>query len=217
MKDTDSRYRAFSAVVMLFSAALGAFVAAFFMVRIVAAFTGPSQSPPAGSGVISVSGSNVGMGGNLNVSGTISGTYTGTMSAGNISAGTFGSNTGGGNYAFGGSLTAGSICLNGTCESSWPAATSGFSHNYGSAGYSYGTGYEELPDGFIIEWGSVLPNAGCVTAYYPIAFPNAALNIEATTWQSTDRIVYVDSYNNASALICNNGATSYANWMAIGY
>ncbi len=90
---------------MTFAATLfGASLAAFVTVRIVAAFTGPSQAPPNGSGAISVSGSNVGMGGNLTVAGTISGTYTGTMSAGNVSAGSFGSNTGGGNYSFPGSL-----------------------------------------------------------------------------------------------------------------
>ncbi len=134
-------------------ALLGAFAAALFAIHIVAAFTGPTQAPPSGNGVISVSGTNVGVagnvtvgtsgsdygveilpnvsgnsifwlddynntlrfsngttpgaypmtysnGGNLAVPGTISGSYTGTMSAGNLSAGSFGANTGGGNYSF---------------------------------------------------------------------------------------------------------------------
>lgn len=205
-----------------FSAAIGACAAAFFAVRIVMAFAGPAQNPPGGSGVISVSGSSVGISGNLAVTGTISGNYTGTIAGGNVSAGTFGSNTGGGNYGFSGNLTvtgsvtAGSVCLSGVCNSSW-ATMGGFSHTYGSAGYNYGSGYEELPDGFIIEWGSVLPNGGCTTATYPLAFPNAALNVQVSTWQDTDRIVYTSSYDNSSATFCNNGTGAYANWMAIGY
>lgn len=86
---------------------LGAFLASFVAVKMVAAFTGPSQGPPNGSGAISVSGSNVGIGGNLNVTGTITGNYTGDIAAGNVSAGAFGANTGGGNYSFPGSLGVG--------------------------------------------------------------------------------------------------------------
>ena len=43
--------------------------------------------------------------GNLSVSGTVGGTYTGALAAGNVSAGIFGSNTGGGSYSFPTSVT----------------------------------------------------------------------------------------------------------------
>ncbi len=145
--------------VMFAVAIFGAFAAALFAIHIVAAFTGPTQAPPSGNGVISVSGNTANVngtitlgtggsvtgsielfpnnagswfwidnnggtlrfsnggspggtpmtysnGGNLVVPGTISGSYTGTMSAANLSSGSFGANTGGGNYAFPGTVTA---------------------------------------------------------------------------------------------------------------
>lgn len=146
------------------------------------------------------------------------------LSGGTITnSGTISLNTGSANtwtaaQTFNGSVAAnnglnvsGSLCLNGNCQSSWPSPSSGFTHNFNSAGY------DELPDGLILQWGSVYPGGGCTTATYPIAFPNAALNVQASTWQSTDRITYISSYNNSSAVICNNGTGSYADWMAIGY
>jgi hypothetical protein len=42
--------------------------------------------------------------GNLDLSGTVSGAFVGTLNAGNVSSGEFGSNTGGGNFSFPGNL-----------------------------------------------------------------------------------------------------------------
>ena len=85
--------------------ALAAAMAAVFLWSTLgaAAFNGPTQNPSGGNGAISSDASNnVYIGGNLNVTGTITGSGLGgsTISAGNVSAGDFGSNTGGGTYAF---------------------------------------------------------------------------------------------------------------------
>jgi hypothetical protein len=67
------------------------------------AFIGPTANPPTGNGAVSSDASNnVYVGGNLNVSGTITSAnnFSGFVSAANISQGTFGSSTGGGNYTF---------------------------------------------------------------------------------------------------------------------
>lgn len=76
-----------------------------------AAFNGPTQNPSGGNGSIySDSSNNVYIGGNLNVTGTITGSGLGgsTINAANVSAGDFGSNTGGGQYNFRGFLSIGS-------------------------------------------------------------------------------------------------------------
>ncbi len=270
--------------------------------------------------------------GNLTVNGTLSGTYSGTVGAGNVSAGTFGSNTGGGNYTFpsniipstasnsgggtwylgvnawggngpavssitsvtgltytggsgsqlytlssgpgqaslqldgsvfvgdngspynplgisgasdgyllvdNGASFGGSVYTNGTFYGSGAGLTgsagsltagaltnmnvSQFSNDSGyltTSNFSHSlstNGYEKLPDGLILQWGVVYPNGGCVAFNYPIAFPNAALNVEATTYLSTDRITYISTYNITGATICDNGSSADANWMAIGY
>lgn len=143
---------------ILLTTALSAVFFVFYISGMAQAFTGPTAAAPSGSGIINVSGSNIGIGtaspsaeldvegtsagikvgnssssyvispestgaaitssgsyirwitggsegmrltnGNLVVTGTISGSYTGTASAANLSAGTFGANTGGGNYSF---------------------------------------------------------------------------------------------------------------------
>lgn len=60
-----SRHRTFSKIAAFAAAAIGACAAAFFAVKMVAAFSGPTQAPPSGSGAISVNGSNVGVNGSI--------------------------------------------------------------------------------------------------------------------------------------------------------
>jgi hypothetical protein len=71
------------------------------------AFNGPTQNPSGGSGAINTDASNnVYIGGNLNVTGTISGASLGgsTINAGNVSSGEFGSSTFGGPFSFPGNV-----------------------------------------------------------------------------------------------------------------
>ena len=118
----------------------------------------------------------------------------------------------GGNLYVNGSINTGTLCLGGTCETSWSGVTAAtFTHYFSTSGY------EKLPDGLIMQWGYNYPGGGCTTSYYPIAFPNAALNAEASTWQSTDRITYVSAYTASYITVCNNGTGSYADWFVIGY
>ncbi|KVC87937.1 hypothetical protein WL01_09905 [Burkholderia ubonensis] len=55
-----------------------------------------------------------------------------------------------------------------------------FSEGRGSVSIS-ANGYQKLPSGLIIQWGSVpnIPAGGSVTVNYPIAFPNGLLSISA--------------------------------------
>ena len=101
--------------------ALAAAMAAVFLWSTLgaAAFNGPTQNPSGGNGAISTDASNnVYIGGNLNVTGTITGSGLGgsTISAGNVSAGDFGSNTGGGTYAFPGLVYIGASSTAGDYE-----------------------------------------------------------------------------------------------------
>ena len=82
-------------------------------------------------------------------------------------------------------------------------------------------GYQKLPSGLIIQWGSANYAAGVRAVVYPIAFPTATRSIQLTLQASG-----VGSYsNNATGDISTTGFTAYQNspvnspffWIAIGY
>ncbi len=96
------------------------------------------------------------------------------------------------------------------------AAIAAFSSNLGVSGY------QKMPSGLILQWGSVTNSvtAGAAKAVtFPIAFPNAALNVQQTASYTTTTM--------QSAWVGNLTATgfnSYANfestksfYLAIGY
>jgi hypothetical protein len=90
--------------------ALGAAMVAVFLWSTlgVSAFNGPTANPSSGNGAISTDASNnVYIGGNLNVTGTITGSGLGgsTINAENVSSGEFGSSTEGGDYSFPASIS----------------------------------------------------------------------------------------------------------------
>lgn len=83
------------------------------------------------------------------------------------------------------------------------------------------TGYQKLPSGLIIQWGSANYAAGVRAVVYPIAFPTATRSIQLTLQSSG-----AGSYSNdATGNISTTGFTAYQNspvtssffWIAIGY
>jgi hypothetical protein len=114
-----------------------------------------------------------------------------------------------------------------------PATASGHAVNLGQFGSSFsGSGYQKLPSGLIIQWGTVGTSNGSVTVTFPIAFPNAVFassgwDIAAGVWTSTNVSVY-GSYNatrtnmsireaNWTGSTFNVNGTGSVNWIAIGY
>jgi hypothetical protein len=98
-------------------------------------------------------------GGNLAVPGTISGTYTGTLSSGNVSAGTFGANTGGGNYNFPASVSVGDN--NGTSTYRIYLAGGDLNHSiYSSGSNGNSTYFNEWSAGGSTGWHFVDSNNG---------------------------------------------------------
>lgn len=82
-------------------------------------------------------------------------------------------------------------------------------------------GYQKLPSGLIIQWGSANYAAGVGAVVYPIAFPTATRSIQLTLQSSG-----AGSYSNdATGNISTTGFTAYQNspvnssffWIAIGY
>lgn len=86
---------------------------------------------------------------------------------------------------------------------------------------SLGTsGYQKLPGGLIIQWGWVSNGGGAaVGVTFPIAFPNACINVQATMQVNAGGSSYV--YASKVQTYSASGATIYANntffWLAIGY
>jgi hypothetical protein len=114
-----------------------------------------------------------------------------------------------------------------------PATQSGQAVNLGQFSASpAANGYQKLPNGLIIQWGTVGTSNGSATITFPIAFPNAVLansgwDIAAGAWTSTNVSVYgsysatrfgmsIREANWTGSTFSVNGAGS-VNWIAIGY
>lgn len=88
-------------------------------------------------------------------------------------------------------------------------------------------GYQKLPGGLIIQWGSgqSIPGSGSVAVSFPTAFPNACFTVTLTGSAASDVPVYVTTFSTSSFTAATaayagayNGATSQtARWIAIGY
>lgn len=86
-------------------------------------------------------------------------------------------------------------------------------------------GYQKLPSGLIIQWGSATTNAaGAVTVSYPIAFPNAVVSLVAS---GTNSNVVTTAFINVNPISLSQAAFYAANtsigisygikYIAIGY
>jgi hypothetical protein len=128
--------------------------------------------------------------------------------------------------AFAGALT-GNVTGNvtGNLTGNADTVTNGvYTTNFTSSNQSLTTdGYQKLPGGLIMQWGSVSITAGNVvtSVTFPIAFPNAALNAQIThiDTSTTDLVVYkVNDISTTTLGIRNTtGVSTYAYWFAIGY
>ena len=83
-------------------------------------------------------------------------------------------------------------------------------------------GYQKLPSGLIIQWGTTSNTGDGISWTYPIAFPNAALsvfaNMQTDNGCATVQALGVAAASGSSTLSGFNttGTHSY-NWLAIGY
>jgi hypothetical protein len=92
-------------------------------------------------------------------------------------------------------------------------------------------GYIELPGGLIIQWGQTSSVAATRAVTYPIPFPNAVLNVEATPQNASAQVatnmvscgVYAPGLVGftAACWITTGAAPAFTttpvNWIAIGY
>jgi hypothetical protein len=81
------------------------------------------------------------------------------------------------------------------------------------------TGYQKLPSGLIIQWGTFTAGAGTTIVTFPIAFPSACYNVQVSTEGLSGGGVSaphaVMTISNASVtLSTNNGRRAW--WLAIG-
>jgi len=83
------------------------------------------------------------------------------------------------------------------------------------------TGYQKLPGGLIIQWGTSTVASTGTAVTFPIAFTNATLNAGITLFGSTSATV---AYASLSSISSKTGMTLYCNtasqsalWFAIGY
>lgn len=95
----------------------------------------------------------------------------------------------------------------------------------GSAQSLTSNGYQKLPGGLIIQWGSVnaVPSGSGSNITFPIAFPNTILNASATVnntgGNSGASAAGVGALTKSSMTVFNNGNTgaTAVSWIALGY
>ena len=84
-------------------------------------------------------------------------------------------------------------------------------------------GYQKLPGGLIMQWGSVSPTINTTTTVtFPIAFPTACANVQLTIANATTSDVYTMRLNAAPGttdfVIRNSQGTAFLTyWFAVGY
>jgi len=78
-------------------------------------------------------------------------------------------------------------------------------------------GYVKLPGGIIIQWGTEITDT---TVNFPIEFPNACINVQATqrTHNTHEDNIVANNYTTTSFyLYTGSGYDQYCSWFAIGY
>lgn len=89
------------------------------------------------------------------------------------------------------------------------------------ASFLSANGYQKLPSGLIIQWGSLSVNTDANGAVvFPLAFPTVFLNAHATAVRSIASNSYgafVNSTSTTGLSILNDGGTTKVYWIAIGF
>ena len=91
---------------------------------------------------------------------------------------------------------------------------------------STANGYTYLPNGLILQWGSVTANTTAGNVTFPIAFPTACFSVTATSGSAPDDVLNINQLNFAYILssnttvarvrAANNSTGVTVNWLAIG-
>jgi hypothetical protein len=98
---------------------------------------------------------------------------------------------------------------NGLSVANLLGACAAFAFNLGSSGY------QKLPSGLIIQWGTATPTTGGATITFPLAYPTTALATVAVSGQNN--MVWVNANTNASFLFtCASTYSGSAYWISIG-
>jgi hypothetical protein len=170
---------------------------------------------------------------NLNVNGTITGNYGGTVTAGNISAGQFGSNTGGGNYSFPASVDIGTTTASaelfvqgGTYGTTGQSNQSAYAIGASSIAadksiFSYGSICDQNSVGNCTGSGGVVLGANNTSAAINIpvsgsTFFNNGSNVGVGTTTPGYKLDVEGGQINSSGGYCINGANCITSWPSGG-
>lgn len=78
-------------------------------------------------------------------------------------------------------------------------------------------GYQKLPGGLIIQWGSVVATPSGVSFTYPIAFPTAFYKLfPCMTNGNVLGTISAGSNNNTGGIVYTSLNTASVSWLAIG-
>jgi hypothetical protein len=79
-------------------------------------------------------------------------------------------------------------------------------------------GYQKLPNGLILQWGTVsFVASSTATATLPIAYPNATLQTMATSPTASTPITTTGASNTTVSFAINSAGTTSAAYLSIGY
>jgi hypothetical protein len=116
-----------------------------------------------------------------------------------------------------GAITLAAPAVAGTYTNTLPTITATLLADAGLSNAS--NGYQKFSNGLIVQWGLTTTTTSPQTVTFPIAFPTACLNVQATaTGTSTNTantIVYTITTTNFIGATANVLCNFY--WVAIGY
>ena len=94
-----------------------------------------------------------------------------------------------------------------------------FGNTVRSAASFGGSGYQRLPSGFIIQWGSIATSTSGSVVTFPIAFPSAVYTIVAGASGVSipaNCYVAVQNFSASTFNVSSSAAIPEAQWIAIG-
>ena len=90
--------------------------------------------------------------------------------------------------------------------------------------YLGANGWQELPNGFILQWGisSTVFIDSTLVVNFPITFPTTTLNVQATAYYNTvsggsGPSIGISNWTNSSVTLINDNLNAQATWLALGY
>lgn len=89
--------------------------------------------------------------------------------------------------------------------------------DFTGANQNFGTGYQKLPGGLIVQWGITAVSATTGALVFPIAFPNAVSSVTVTAYHVTNAYANLEYISKTGVSNVFRSVACGYDWIAVGY